>query len=117
MHVDQVRNQEYCNIAWSLAVMGHLNMSMFDTLLSRLSSKHQQLEKQYSGSSKVNQLGVRERYQVCQALAWLKPPEGSQEMEAWSSLRSRLHRLAPDPGPRTPTPPGLQELIAALTKH
>ena len=38
-------------------------------------------------------------------------------MEAWSSLRSRLHRLAPELPLVKLTFPGLEELYAALTKH
>ena len=38
-------------------------------------------------------------------------------MEAWSSLRSRLHRLAQEPPFVKYTFPGHDELYAALTQH
>lgn len=42
------------------------------------------------------QLKCEEATQLHQALEWLKPPEGSEQMEAWSSLRSRLQAAAQD---------------------
>ena len=40
MHSNQP-NQEFCNVVWSLAVMGVLDMTTFDSFLLQLASKHQ----------------------------------------------------------------------------
>ena len=63
----------------------------------------------------MDQPGAMGAKQLYQALAWLKPLEGSQQMGAWSSLYSRLHRLVPKPSLHKPTPPRCNELYVALT--
>ncbi|KAL3149827.1 hypothetical protein ABBQ38_013648 [Trebouxia sp. C0009 RCD-2024] len=104
MHVSRVVPQNYCNIAWSLAVMGCLTISIFDALLEQLSSK-----------SVPSQLTIANRQQLHQALAWLKPASGSQQMEAWSSLRSRLSAIAAEPPlAKQKVRTGQSELWAAL---
>ena len=65
----------------------------------------------------VNRDHVQGVHQLYQALAWLEPPEGSQQMEAWSNLRSRLHRLAQEPPLVKLILPGHHELCAALAQH
>ena len=116
MHVDKLDDQGYCNAAWSLAVMGVLDMTTFDNFLLQLTRKHQLLAKQGGGHSTPEQLTTANVRQLYQALAWLKPLKGSQQMEAWSSLRSRLHRLAPEPPLTKLTFPAHGELYATLSQ-
>ncbi|KAL3149851.1 hypothetical protein ABBQ38_013672 [Trebouxia sp. C0009 RCD-2024] len=106
MPVSRVAHQEYCNIAWSLAVMGCLTISNFDALLRQLSFK-----------TVFEQLPIAERQQLHHALAWLKPAQGSQQMEAWSSLRSRLQAVAPERPTTKLYVPGQSEMWAALALH
>ncbi|KAL3149807.1 hypothetical protein ABBQ38_013632 [Trebouxia sp. C0009 RCD-2024] len=95
-HVTKVEYQVYSNTAWSLAVMGCLDISMFDALLHQFTMKHKLLGEHGTHSTSA-QPGVEGAQQLHQALEWLKFPEGSGQMEAWSSLRSRLQAVAPAP--------------------
>ena len=114
MHVSMVDQQAYSNVAWSLAVMGCLDMNTFETLLDKLTTLDK-LSVQKSGSqSSSAQLSTANIYQLYQALAWLRPYPGSKQMQAWSSLRSRLQAVAPEPAARKVSLPGQAEMQAAL---
>ncbi|KAL3149818.1 hypothetical protein ABBQ38_013640 [Trebouxia sp. C0009 RCD-2024] len=103
MDVSRVEPQSYCNVVWSLAVMGCLTISTFDALLCQLNSN--------AGPVK---LPASARRQLHQALAWLKPAPCAQQMEAWSTLCSRLQVVAPELAV-VPLPfPGQAEVFAAL---
>ena len=103
MDVSRVDYQTYCNVAWSLVVMGCLTISGLEALLRRVIAK-----------DTCMQLPEAETRQLHQALAWLKPGPGSQQMEAWSNLHSRLQAVAPEPA-LVPIPfQGQAEVYAAL---
>lgn len=110
-HISKVGYQEYCNVARSLAVMGRLRISMFEALLHRLTSKHKLLLGAQGTSARPK---PEEARQLHQALEWLKPAEGSQQMEAWSSLCSGLQGVAPKLEPWVHYRPGHPEMCAAL---
>ena len=95
--VTSVRFQTYCNITWSLAVMGLLTLDIFDTFLSVLTSKVKLLLKARGMASRSAQLQMAELRQLYQAADWLKPREDSQQMHTWSALYSRLQEVAPEP--------------------
>ena len=100
MHASTGDYQHYCNVAWSLAVMGLLDLNTFETLLDKLTI-NLKLSMQKSGSqSSSAQLTLADVIQLYQALAWLRPLSGSKQMQAWSSLRSRLQAVAPEPAGR-----------------
>ena len=84
--------------------MGCLTTSTFEALLCLIIAKNT-----------VTQLARVVRQQLHQALAWLKPAPGSQQMEAWSSLRSRLQAVVPEPAIAQLYSPGQTELWATLT--
>ncbi|KAL3149853.1 hypothetical protein ABBQ38_013674 [Trebouxia sp. C0009 RCD-2024] len=104
--VSRVERQSYCNVAWSLAVIGCLTVSMLDALLRQMSAKGASMQPPKAQRQQLQQLH--------QALAWLKPASGSQQMEAWSSLRSRLQAVAPEPAVVPVPSPGQAEVYAAL---
>ncbi|KAL3149829.1 hypothetical protein ABBQ38_013650 [Trebouxia sp. C0009 RCD-2024] len=106
MDVSRVERQSYCNVAWSLAVMGCLTISTFDALLCQMSAK-----------GAFGQLLLSDKRQLHQALVWLKPASASQQVEAWSSLHSRLQAVAPEPSTTKLKVPGQSELWAALALH
>ncbi|KAL3149758.1 hypothetical protein ABBQ38_013584 [Trebouxia sp. C0009 RCD-2024] len=114
MHVSTVGYQEYRNVARSLVVMGHLQISMFEALLHQLTSKHKLLLGQQRTSTRPKLWGARQLYQ---ALEWLKPAQGSDRMEAWSSLHSKLQGLAPKVPPSPYFLPGRAEMLTALAKQ
>ena len=113
LYMSDVRYQEYCNAAWSLAVVQCLDLSTFGALLDKLTAKHKLLEK--SGPQRTTaQITTSHHRQLYQALAWLMPPPGSKHMEAWSSLWSRLLTVAPEPAVRSASSPGLTVMWAAV---
>ena len=80
--------------------MGLLDLNTFETLLDKLTI-NLKLSMQKSGSqSSSAQLTLADVIQLYQALAWLRPLSGSKQMQAWSSLRSRLQAVAPEPAGR-----------------
>ena len=112
--VSQAVYQDYCNLAHSLAVMDLLDIRMFGFILDKLAAKHSQLLRGHATSGTSAQSKAEEARQLHWAAEWLKPAEGSEKMEAWSSLHSRLQALAPAPH-LTPVPfPGQAKLYAAL---
>ncbi|KAL3149745.1 hypothetical protein ABBQ38_013571 [Trebouxia sp. C0009 RCD-2024] len=115
MPVARVDDQDYYHAAWSLAVMGRLDFDTFAAVLSKLSGKRKlSAHKAGTGAARPTQAGATQLYQ---ALEWLKPPQSSEQMEAWSSLRSRLQALAPQPPPMQAFVPGQAMLKAALATH
>ena len=114
MHVSDVRYQEYCNLAWSLAVMQSLDLNTFEALLDQLTTK-QTMSVQGSGSHNSSaQLTTAEARQLYQALAWLMLPSSSQQTKSWSSLQSRLQTVAPEPAFKKLSMPGQPVMWAAL---
>ena len=109
-----VSYQHYTNVTWSLAVMGCLDLDLFDALLSRLSVKHS-LHGENSGlATRHAQPMLEEACQLHQALEALKPLQGSHQMDIWLTLRLRLQKFAPEPMPPVMSLPGQTELWAAL---
>ncbi|KAL3149791.1 hypothetical protein ABBQ38_013617 [Trebouxia sp. C0009 RCD-2024] len=114
--VTEFEYQHCCNVAWSLAVMGCLTINFFSALLRQLTIVDKLLG-DYATESMHPQLEFEGVQQLHQALEWLKPPEGSEQMEAWSSLRTRLQGFAPAP-PHIPQYfPGHTELYDALASQ
>ena len=109
-----VSYQHYSNVAWSLAVMGRLDLNIFDALLSRLSAKHSLLVEDSGLTTRHAQPKVEEAGQLHQALEALKPLQESGQMGLWLTLCSRLHKLAREPVPPVLSLPGQSELWAAL---
>ena len=115
MHASHVSFQEYCNTAWSLAVMGSLSMKTFDALLQRMTFKLEQAAGGQHVSKRVACLSEQDMRQLHQALAWLQPPAQSQQVSAWEQLQWRLRAFGP---PAVPIPvllPSSSELCRALT--
>ena len=110
----KVNYQNYSIAAWSLAVMGILDIGMFDALLHQLRTK-QKLPRE-SGAKRTSDLlkleGARQLYQ---ALEWLRPPRGSKQLQAWSSLQSRLQGIARELRPMPRSFPG--QLYDALEEQ
>ncbi|KAL3146575.1 hypothetical protein ABBQ32_000815 [Trebouxia sp. C0010 RCD-2024] len=115
MPVARVDDQDYYHAAWSLAVMGRLDFNTFAAFLSKLTGKRKLLAQK--AATVAAQPTKADATQLYQALEWLRPSQGSQQMEAWSSLRSRLQTLAPQPPPMKPFIPGQAMLKAALAMH
>lgn len=112
--VATVSSQHYSNVAWSLAVMGRLDLDIFDVLLSLLSAKHS-LRFENSGlTARHAQPKLEEACQLHQALEALKPQQGSSKMDIWRALRLRLQKFAPEPISPVMSLPGHTELWAAL---
>lgn len=112
LHVSQVDHQDYCLAVWSLAVMGQLNINILASVLRKLTARRGLLaHKPGAGSAQPTTASARQLYQ---ALAWLEPSPGSEQMGAWSSLRSRLQAVAPQPSPVQTFIPGHAKLRAAL---
>ena len=103
VRVSEVDNQHYSNVAWSLAVMGVLTISMFEALLCQMRAK-----------KATSQLTAASRKQLYQALAWLQPAAEPKQMRAWSRLRSRLQAIAPQQANAKLNLPGQAKLQAAL---
>ena len=114
MRVSDVRYQEYCNLARSLAVMQCLDLSTFESLLDKLTTKHMLSGRESGAQSSSAQLNIAELNQLHQALAWLRPHSGSKQIKEWSSLRSRLIAVAPEPAFRKVSVPGQSVMWAAL---
>ncbi|MCJ1368708.1 hypothetical protein MMC16_007853 [Acarospora aff. strigata] len=121
----QLKSQEISNFslhvlnsglysAWSLAVMGSLDISMFDAILYQLTKKHNQLLGEAGTRGTSAQLTVEAAHQLHQGSEWLKPPQGSHQMEAWSSSHSRLQEVAPKPHRLPKSFPGQAKLCDAL---
>ncbi|KAL3149757.1 hypothetical protein ABBQ38_013583 [Trebouxia sp. C0009 RCD-2024] len=114
LHVSKVDIQQYSNVAWSLAVMGRLQISMFEALLQQLATKHKLLLGQHGMSARP---ALKEARQLHQALEWLKPAQGSDRMKAWLNLCSKLQAVAPKVQAQAFSPPGQAEMLAALAKQ
>ena len=114
LHVSNVDCQNYSNVAWSLAVMGCLEVSVFDALLHRLTTKHKLLLGEHVSKGTSAWTNVQEGLQMYQALEWLKPSSGADQMDAWSSLHSKLQRITPMPHLKSRPHPEQVELCAAL---
>ena len=112
--VSEVSYQAYSNVAWSLAVMASLDISMFDAILYQLTKKHNQLLGEAGTRGTSAQLTVEAAHQLHQGSEWLKPPQGSHQMEAWSSSHSRLQEVAPKPHRWLKSFPGQAKLCDAL---
>ena len=112
--MSEVSYQGYSNVAWSLAVMDSLDFSMFGAVLHQLTKKHNQLLEVHGSRGTSAQPNEEAARQLHQASEWLKPPQGSDQMEAWSRLHSRLQRLAPMPPLKPRSFPGQSELSDAL---
>ena len=112
--IAQVSDQHYSNVAWSLAVMGRLDLAIFDALLSRLSAKHALLVENSGLTTRHAQPKVEEACQLHQALEALKPLQKPNQMEVWCALSLRLHKLAPQQVPPVMSFSGQTELWAAL---
>ncbi|KAL3149785.1 hypothetical protein ABBQ38_013611 [Trebouxia sp. C0009 RCD-2024] len=97
LHVSKVDHQHYSNVAWSLAVLDFLDIRIFEALLHQLITKHKLLLGEHGAEGTFTQLNFEEARQLHQALEWLKPPEGSEQLEAWSRLHTRLQAVAPAP--------------------
>ena len=115
--VSQADYQGYCNLAHSLAVMDLLDIRMFGSILNKLDAKHSQLSRGHGAERSFRQLQERSFRQLHQAAEWLKPAEGSEQMEAWSSLHSRMQAVTPAPRLRPRSFPGQAELCDALAKQ
>lgn len=85
LHVSEVHFETYCKVAWSLAVLGILDITMLDILLYRLSTKQALLVRGQGIKDTSAQLLETQSRQLYQALEWLRPSPGSVQMEAWSS--------------------------------
>ena len=114
MHVPSVDYQAYCNVAWSLAVIGLLDLSTLETLLDKVIIKHGLLFLESGSQSSFAQLSTANIYQLYQALLCLRPPPDSKQMQAWSSLQSKLQTIAPEPTLRKLSLPGQAKLNSAL---
>ncbi|KAL3149748.1 hypothetical protein ABBQ38_013574 [Trebouxia sp. C0009 RCD-2024] len=112
MHVSQVDYQHYCNAAWSLAVMGLLDSTTFASFLNKLTTK--QLSARQVGRGRAQPCTIWEARQLYQALAWLQPSPGSEQLEAWSCLHLWLQAVAPQPPAVPVKSPGQAELWHAL---
>ncbi|KAL3149778.1 hypothetical protein ABBQ38_013604 [Trebouxia sp. C0009 RCD-2024] len=114
LHVSKVDIQSYSNAAWSLAVMGWLDFSMLDAVLHQLRLKHKLLLAEYGTIGTSTLLKVEDATQLHQALEWLRPAKGSEQMEAWSNLRSRLQAVSPDSHIQPLSFPGQADFYRAL---
>ena len=114
MHVSTVDYQHCCNVAWTLAVIGCLDLNTFSALLDKLTTKQDLLCQAHGRDRSPAQLITVEINQLYQAFASLEPAPGSKQMEAWVSLRSRLQALAPDSPTAKVVAPGQSEMQAAL---
>ena len=107
--VSEVSYQAYSNVAWSLVVMGCLDISMFDAILYQLTKKHNQLLGVHGSRGTSAQPKVAEASQLHQ----VKPPQGSDQMGAWCSSHSRLLEVAPTLLPHR-VPKSLQNCVMLL---
>ena len=114
MPVSKATYQEYCYVAWSLAVRGCLHLNTFSALLNKLTTTQDLLVQAHGRNSGSVQLITADRNQLYQALASLKPATGSSQMETWVSLRSRLQAIAPDLQIPKVVVPGQAEMQADL---
>ncbi|KAL3149781.1 hypothetical protein ABBQ38_013607 [Trebouxia sp. C0009 RCD-2024] len=117
LHVSKVDIQHYSNAAWSLAVMGWLDFSMLDAVLHQLILKHKVLLAEYGTIGTSAQPAVKAARQLHQALEWLRPAKGSEQIEAWFSLRSRLQAAMSNSHAKPLSSPGQAELYDALAAH
>ena len=97
--------QELANTAWSLVLLGVLQLDNFRQLLQRLQANNDSLDLISEGSFR----------QMYSALDWLTPPSGatSHQHKARSELQAELRRLGPRPQPKT-TLQGSQKLKAGF---
>ena len=93
----EVSYQAYSNVAWSLAVMGYQDISMFGAVLHQLTEGYSMSWGESGTKGSSAQLKVQAAQQLHQASEWLKPSQGPAQMEPWSRLHSRLQRVAPAP--------------------
>lgn len=108
----RVAYQEYTNATWSLAVMDCLDLNTFEAVLHRFTTKL--LAQEAGAKPSSSTLHIASISQLYQTLVWLKPAPGSEQMVAWSSLRSRLQTLAPEPVLGKLSLPGLGDMEFAL---
>ena len=113
MPSSRVDYQDYCNVAWSLAVMKCIDFRTFAILLNKLSAKQNQ---EYGSKGAYVWLKLAEAMQLYQALSSLKPPLDSEQMEAWSSLRSSLQTIAAEPDVVPVFVLGQPQMCAALDR-
>lgn len=111
MHVSQVDYQHYCNTAWSLAVMRFLDFKTFALFLNKLTTKQLSARQLGRGRAQPNTWEARQLYQ---ALAWLQPSPGSEQLEAWSCLHLWLQAVVLQPPTAPVNSPGQAELWHAL---
>ena len=99
--------QALANTAWSLAILGDLQLGTFKQLLQSLHAKP-------GSSDLIADIALGQLYL---ALDWLAPPSGAklQHQKAWSELQAELRRLGPRPQPQ-PETQGTQKLKAALAE-
>ncbi len=104
--------QAYTNIAWSLAVIGHLHQAQFTLMLDQMLA----LSLNPSVKSTPSLVPNIQLTQLYQALDWLQPhpTAPAHQQSAWSSLQGKLYRLGPRPAPDTPSSVGIRKLCAAL---
>ena len=95
--ISRVAHQHYSNVTWSLAVMGLLGRSIFDSLLAKLTAKHDQSQGEPGTPGTFDQLVVSDVKQLHQALESLGPLQNSELMEAWCVSHSGLQAVAPAP--------------------
>ena len=114
MHDSGVSYQAYCNVAWSLAVFQCLDLNTFEAMLHKLTTKQTLFIQQLGPQSTSAQLTAAGASQLYQALAWLRPPSGSKQMQAWCILQSRLLTVAPEPTISKVSLPGQTVMWAAL---
>ena len=104
--------QAYTNIAWSLAVIGHLHQAQFTLMLDQMLA----LSLNPTDKSTPSLVPTIQLTQLYQALDWLQshPTAPAQQQSAWSSLQGKLYRLGPRPAPTKPPSFGIPKLCAAL---
>ena len=93
--VSEVSYQAYSNVAWSLAVMGYLDIGMFNAFLNQLSAKRSQLLGEPGTTGSSAQLPVEAVRQLHQASEWLKPPQGSDRSVQLSLNAAKSGTSAP----------------------
>ncbi len=104
--------QAYTNIAWSLAVIGHLHQEQSSLMQDQMLT----LSLNPSDKSTPSLVPNIQLTQLYQALDWLQPhpTAPAHQQSAWSSLQGKLYRLGPRPAPDKPSSFGIRKLCAAL---
>ena len=93
----QAVEQQFSNLAWSLAVLGFLRMETLNLLLCSLSDVTAQHDQLLPGTT--NPFSASSLIQWYHALDWLQPLPGAPALQhqAWSQLRDKLNRLGRPP--------------------